>query len=81
MDNTPSGDAPMTPSASEGATQSAAAETTILHAPDVPPAPVSVPPVPPAVRFCSRCGAQLTPGSRFCDNCGHKLDDDLTSPS
>lgn len=81
MDNTPSGDAPMTPSASESADQSAAAETTILHAPDVPPAPVSVPPVPPAVRFCSRCGAQLTPGSRFCDSCGHNLDDDLTSPS
>lgn len=81
MDNTPSGDAPMTPSASESADQSAAAETTILHVPDVPPAPVSVPPVPPAVRFCSRCGAQLTPGSRFCDSCGHNLDDDLTSPS
>ena len=27
----------------------------------------------PAAKFCSNCGAKVTPGSVFCSNCGNKL--------
>jgi ribosomal protein L32 len=26
-------------------------------------------------RFCSNCGAELTPGNRFCASCGTKIND------
>jgi NADH pyrophosphatase NudC (nudix superfamily) len=31
-------------------------------------------PAPATARFCSNCGAELTPGHRFCAACGTKID-------
>ena len=27
-------------------------------------------------KFCTNCGAKLSPGAIFCDNCGSKVEDD-----
>ena len=26
-----------------------------------------------SIRFCTQCGAQVTPKSKFCERCGHRV--------
>lgn len=36
--------------------------------------PAAAPPAPPAVKFCTGCGAELAPGVKFCGSCGTRTE-------
>lgn len=50
---------------------SGTAEPGVVPSPEPPESPIV--PTPPAKRFCSGCGAQISAGAAFCGNCGTKL--------
>lgn len=46
----------------------------IPEIPETPETPVTPePPVQPTLKFCTHCGAKLTPGNKFCTHCGTRL--------